>query len=598
MITVLDVFLDRGAYRPSDRATAQALLSNDSPRAFRGMLRARLTSLDADIARGETPFELAPRARATVPVSLALPSDDRRGYGVELDVLDSRGKSVAAATTALDVCADWTWAPRYGFLSDFDPGETEEDSERRVAALARYHINAVQFYDWMYRHHAFIPPTREFVDPLGRRLSLDVVERKVKLVQRSGMQAMAYVAIYGAAPDYAAEHPEQVLYRLDGQPFGLGDAVLGEWLKITNIAHPGWRAQLNFECRRAMATVGFDGIHLDQYGFVRTGYTADGERVDVEKELPGFLSGVREAVGGAPVAFNAVNDWPVAAVARSSVEPLYIEVWPPHDTLRDLREIILRARDRRGGRAPVIAAYLTDLLSDDSAKVRGGVHALRRLTAAIYLNGGSHIELGERDGVLRHPYFPNHYRLRPAEARAVRADYDFVARHAEYLFDPGWRDVSPTHTGGLNDDIRLEAPRYGPHAEPDSIWTIVRTRGDALTLGLINLRGMDSSAWNAPQPAPRRMRNLRMRLQMERPIEAAYFATPDVEAGRAIRLEVNREGRLATVTIPELKYWGMVIVRFQTPSPDSPSPEPGHSGSGTPAASRPKGRSRRSGVGG
>jgi dextranase len=562
MLKLLDVFADRATYRPAQPAVIQSVLANATQAKFRGRVRARLVTLDGEVTRAETEVELAPGARLTVPLTLGLPADDLRGYGVEAELLDGRGRLIAQAGTALDVATDWTRAPRYGFLADFAPGESEAESQRRLRALARFHVNAVQIYDWMYRHHSFLPPSPEFIDPLGRNLSLDVVRRKVRLAQQLGMRAQAYVAIYAAAPDYFKAHPEQGLYRLDGTPYTLSEPALGDWLFITNIADRAWLGQLSAECRRAIEAVGFDGLHLDQYGFVRTGYTLAGSRVDVEQALPEFLNALRSAVGGAATVFNAVNVWPLAAVAASSVEPLYIEVWPPHDTLRDLREIILRARELRGGRAPVLAAYLSGLLPAEAATRQGALHALRRLTAAIYLNGGSHIALGEGGGVLRHPYFPNYYPLRPAEARAVRADYDFIARYSEYFFDPAWRDISTTATGGLNDDLRLEAPRSGPMAEPDSIWTIARARGNVVTLGLVNLRGMASTAWNAAQPAPRRLRRLRLRVQLERPVAQAFFASPDRGSGRAVPLLVEREGRLAFVTVPELGYWGLVILRL------------------------------------
>ena len=556
MIEIVDVLTDRATYHPAERATIQTALGNDSRRVFRGLLRARLLSLDRELARAEEPLELAPHAQEKHSLALTLPTADRRGYGVEIELVDVRGRVIAHKATALDVSSNWALAPRYGFLSDF--ASDEDDSAERLAALARYHINAVQFYDWMYRHHEFLPPTREFIDPLGRPLSLETVRRKIQLAQQFGMKALAYAAIYAMSPDFFAEHREQGLYRSDGEP-----CMLGDFLNITNIAHPAWRERLFAQCRRAVDEAGFDGIHLDQYGYPRIGYAADGTRVDVEKELPAFLSAVRAAVNGAPTVFNAVNAWPLDAVAQSSVEPLYIEVWRPNDTFRDLREMILGARGLRGGRAPVLAAYLRDFLSTDSTARRGAFHALRRLTAAIYLNGGSHIALGERGGVLCDPYFPKYARLRPAQAQTMRADYDFIARYAEYLFDPAWRDLSATRVGGINEEIRLDAPRYGPHADANSIWTIVRGKENVLTLGLINLRGLGTTAWNVPQPAPRRIRNLRVMLQLERPLKAAYFASPDHSEGRAVPLPIQRAGRLAYITLPELNYWGLVILSLQ-----------------------------------
>ena len=41
--------------------------------------------------------------------------------------------------------------------------------------VRRLHLNAVQFYDWMYRHAQLLPPAGRFEDALGRELSLDTV---------------------------------------------------------------------------------------------------------------------------------------------------------------------------------------------------------------------------------------------------------------------------------------------------------------------------------------------------------------------------------------------------------------------------------------
>ena len=51
------------------------------------------------------------------------------------------------------------------------------DVEGVVDNFHRLHLNAVQFYDWMYRHARLLPPTDDFVDPLGRELSLATVRR-------------------------------------------------------------------------------------------------------------------------------------------------------------------------------------------------------------------------------------------------------------------------------------------------------------------------------------------------------------------------------------------------------------------------------------
>ena len=81
------------------------------------------------------------------------------------------------ATTSFDVAEHWSHAPRYGFFADFAPDEDPSETESRADFMNALHLNVVQFYDWMYSHHTLVPPTDEFIDPLGRLLSLDVVLR-------------------------------------------------------------------------------------------------------------------------------------------------------------------------------------------------------------------------------------------------------------------------------------------------------------------------------------------------------------------------------------------------------------------------------------
>ncbi|HZQ05641.1 MAG TPA: glycoside hydrolase family 66 protein [Anaerolineae bacterium] len=552
MLKILDAYPERATYAPGNEASICIEILNESPRIFSGSILAHLVSLDREITSAERDVHLKPRARAPFALSLQLPTDDLRGYGVEIHVIDRRKQLLARTTTALDVCSDWTLAPRYGFLSDFAPDE--RDTAARLAALSRYHINALQFYDWMYRHDTLIPPTLVFQDALGRTLSLETIQVKLRLAQEYGMRTLAYTAIYAASPNFWRAHRAWGLFDAQGKPY-----MLGDFLNIMNLANSAWATHFQRECQRAIE-LGFDGIHLDQYGYPRLGYDSEGARVNVERALTPFLDGVQEAIGKRPTVFNAVNGWGLEAAAQSQVAPLYIEVWSPNDTYRDVREIILHARRLRNGRSPVLAAYINAFLSPDDKVRRGAGNALRLLTAAIYLNGGSQIVLGEKNGVLCDPYFPKYAHLTPATARALRADYDFISRYAEYFFDPAWRDVSTTRVGGINEEIRLDVPRYGPFAEEDSLWTIVRERKEEMTLGLVNLCGI-RARWNEAKPKPRALDELKVTLRAPRRIGHAYYLTPG-QSGRAARLPLKQSNGAARLTIPRLDMWGLLLLQF------------------------------------
>jgi dextranase len=129
------------------------------------------------------------------------------GYSAKLEILSANDLPALCATTAFDVLSNWTDFPRYGFLTDFSP--SRPDPQSVFHQLTHFHINGLQFYDWQYRHDQLLAPTEEYLDPLGRAMSLACVRKLVDVAHQHGMAAMPYLAIYAASADLA-------------RPFGLG----------------------------------------------------------------------------------------------------------------------------------------------------------------------------------------------------------------------------------------------------------------------------------------------------------------------------------------------------------------------------------------
>ena len=163
--------------------------------------------------------------RPRLQVTWSAPGRAPRGYGAQAELVDPPGQGPAAIATAFDVLPDWTVFPRYGFLSDFSPGRG--DISETIESLARYHLNGLQFYDWQYRHDCLVPPQPEYLDPLGRRLSLRTVERFITAAHAHGLAAMPYLAVYAASAEYWRAHPEAALYNSEGQPIPFGENFLG-----------------------------------------------------------------------------------------------------------------------------------------------------------------------------------------------------------------------------------------------------------------------------------------------------------------------------------------------------------------------------------
>src|SRR5687768_13155299 len=84
-----------------------------------------------------------------------IPQKSPRGYGVAVRLLDPDGVVQATASTAFDVLGRWTQAPRYGFLTEFEPDRRDEAAT--MAWAARFHLNGLQYYDWQYRHEQLVP---------------------------------------------------------------------------------------------------------------------------------------------------------------------------------------------------------------------------------------------------------------------------------------------------------------------------------------------------------------------------------------------------------------------------------------------------------
>jgi dextranase len=129
------------------------------------------------------------------------------------------------AATAFDVLSSWTDFPRYGFLTDFSASRA--DPEPVLEKLTRFHINGLQFYDWQYRHDQLLAPSEEYIDLLGREMSLASLRKLVDAAHQHGMATMPYLAIYAASADFWRTHPDWALYDEAGNPIAFGENFLG-----------------------------------------------------------------------------------------------------------------------------------------------------------------------------------------------------------------------------------------------------------------------------------------------------------------------------------------------------------------------------------
>lgn len=594
MPTINDISPDRAAYRPGEAATVNVVVFNELDTPVRGRLVLALAHLDGVVAELGREVELQPEATATLSFTLTPPPAARRGYGLDVTLYSEAGRMLAEASGALDVLERWSQAPRYGFLSDFGPGERVERVASRCDSLCRYHLNVVQFYDWMWRHYKLLPPAsptslatsaspiegtegaEEFTDGMGRLISLGSVRSAIACVHERGGAAMAYGAVYGAEPEFAGQHPELCLYDEDGKPVSLAALFY-----IMNIAQGSpWVPLIISEFAEAVRQLDFDGIHLDQYGFPKRARDAEGKIVDLAACFPPLIDDARRAVvkekPGAGVIFNAVENWPIETVAPSSQDAVYIEVWPPYETYNDLRGLISEGKRLSGGKQVILAAYLSPFLDvKEGEDVPRAEAAALLCTAAIAAGGGFHLLLGELNGILCDPYYPKYATLRPDFVPRMRAYYDFLVRYEELLSAPDVGDYIAHDLVGIEGSSRqLLAESAGSatltvRAESGAVWAIQRHKPGYCMVHLINLADQSDVLWNALRTPPRPTTALEVRVRGVPPVQEVLAASPDADMGRPVPVEWwqeegTGEGSVLYARLPSIHIWSVLIFKLKT----------------------------------
>ena len=336
---ILECTPTRGFFKPHEAIEIKVRLKADQPAAAK--LRLTVSQMQSKIAQQEqdiAPFSEERWFEFSVPPISSQP----QGYGLKVEILDPAGTVLDCRYSAVDTLHNWTDFPRYGFLTDFTAQRTDLDAA--LDTMAAYHLNGIQFYDWQYRHDELISPVEEFVDPLGRSLSMKTVRSLIDGAHHRGMAAMPYLAVYAASLAFWEEHLDWGLFDEQGKAIDF-EGFLG--LMDPTSGSP-WMKHLTRECERVLAKMPFDGLHVDQYGEPKIAYNGQGEAVDIPQAFKDFVSQLKAAFPDQTVVFNAVGNWPIDELAASPQDFVYIEIWPPKVTFKDVLQIVSEARAKSG----------------------------------------------------------------------------------------------------------------------------------------------------------------------------------------------------------------------------------------------------------
>lgn len=569
-----DVYPDKSRCNPGDTAAIQVELYNATNDAENAVVRVSVKSLTAEVAAFQQNVALNGWTGQVLSFPWQTPFDDFCGYGIDV-TLTVNGQVRATRSSALDVSSDWTKFPRYGFYSEYYAGD---DYNRKAAELSKFHINAIQFYDWMWTHDRLVPywngaPADTFTQVDGRVQSLNTIRNKVTAARARNIFTMAYSLIYGDSGNNDPEYPEWCAFR---SPWSTSEDRIdyhdaGYRIFKMDVTNPGWQNHLFNQFRDSIDKVGFDGIHLDNLGGTwNYRYNSD-TGIDESRGFPDFINraraNLRMLYPKACITHNDVATNYLDNVARSDADLYYSEVWI-HHTYNEIRQLISRGQSA-SGKQVVLAAYINrkswsemgdptkppqpTWINDASAKL---------MDACIFANGGFHLEMGENGDMLVNEYFPlRSPRIHAGLKRSMRSFYDFAVRYENFLFH--------NTLGGVRDSTDAMQIWSGTHAlskdaQSGTIWTILKEWKDEYdTLSLINLNGVDPQ-WRNVSSNPAPQSGVLLKYYMDKKAQRVLLATPDDGLGQAVELPfmegVDGPGYYVTFTVPSLRFWDLIIV--------------------------------------
>lgn len=551
LIKIDSIHYTKPFYKPGEPVQAIVNLStsslgSSSTDAVNAVLVASFTMVTQSAGEVRKKFILRP-GEQSVQLNWQPPAVAPRGYGLDVRV-EADGQMLVSASSAFDVLERWTQNPRYGFMSDFFPGRT--DAAETMATINSYHVNALQFYDWMYRHEQFLTNQEPYVDLFGRNLSRQTVDKMIDAAHQYGISAMPYSAVYASSLDFYNEHPQWAMFNADGSAHIF---IEGKMVYMDPRIGSPWVKHLLAQFDDVLKNTAFDGIHLDQYGDPKISFDAQGNPYDVAPALVGIINATRDVVikdrpNGGAVVFNAVTAWPIEQVAPSRQDISYVEVWSPYTEFTNLHELIAQAQELGTNKPVVLAAYIDPAMQANA----------RLMDAIIYASGGGHIALGEKDGYLADPYFPKYKTLTPELSEILKRYIEFAIRY-EDVFGPTGHEV----TKDWQNHITIAGVKYSPSMIYNKVYPLVRGNNHYTAVNLVNMLGLSHGEWAKAIETPAALAETSIEISnVNRPVKQVWYASPDEKEIGLRPLSSSQQGDTLRAKIPGLSFWGMVLIEW------------------------------------
>ena len=368
---VTKVSVDRARYAPGQPVTVTAQTQGNGEVTF------SLKHLGKEVDH----FSTQASADGKTTWTFTPPQTDFTGYLVEVDTEDSQ------ANTAIDVSSTWTRYPRFGYLGNYSADLSGKTDEIINQLAQDYHINSLQYYDWMWRHE---DPVRyensqvaaQWSDWKKWNFSSDVIKQFITSGDKAGVASLPYSMSYAALEgyqDHGVSSDWAINIRGDNDTRVPWTSVMipgqqDTTLHMMNPQNTQWRQHMVDQYKKQIE-LGFEGTHIDQLGNPQGAWDVNGNPVDLEA---GFASLVNETSEQTkkPVGLNAVDGYGSSQLAQSKADYLYTELWGGQASNSNLADYLERQRKESGGKSAVVAAYMnSDSVTGDRYEAEDASHA-------------------------------------------------------------------------------------------------------------------------------------------------------------------------------------------------------------------------------
>ena len=368
---VTRAYTDKSTHEPGKQATITAEASTG------GTVHFSVSHLGTEIDSGDATVE---NGKATW--TYTTPSEDGQGY-----LVTATGGDGTHAETAIDASTSWTRFPRMGYLSHFKPTAPEgtdghttyeaflfQKPQDYIDKLSRdYHINALQYYDWQYRHEQPVAKG-DLADkwPLWYRdtyASKKTITDYIQDAKNANMGSLAYSMAYAANDNYDTNTiKDEWRLREDNGSYWVRD--LGEqwWVPtpkgvdkpkshqfMMNVNNEDWRTYITGQYKTQKTEFKFDGTHIDTLGQTSK-KDASGNPVDLTDGLAALVDDTYKNVGG-QVGINLPDGAGSEKINKASAAYMYTELWDHNETNAQVASYLQSARNNAGNKPQIVAAY-------------------------------------------------------------------------------------------------------------------------------------------------------------------------------------------------------------------------------------------------